>query len=53
MERLKTPMLIYLYEIMDQHTIPLEDMAAQVITAGWLLMMLSDTETAYRRHGTL
>jgi len=53
MERSDNPMLTYLHEIMTQHTVPLEDMAAQVITAGWLLIMLSDTEIAYRQYGTL
>ena len=53
MENTNTPLLTYLREVLDQHTIPIEDMAARLITAGWLLMMLSETETTYRRYGTI
>jgi len=53
MENSQTPMLDYLRKVLAEHTVPLEGMAASMITAGWLLVILNKAEATYKKHGTI
>jgi len=48
----RLPMLVYLREILDEHTLPLEDMNAGMIEAVWLIYLIRDVETVYRSNGS-
>jgi hypothetical protein len=45
------PMLKYMRKVLDEHTIPLEDMNAGLIEAVWLLLMIDKTEKVYKANG--
>jgi hypothetical protein len=47
----RLPMLVYLREVLDEHTLPLEDMNAGMIEAVWLIYMINTVETVYRSKG--
>ncbi len=47
------PILDYLREVLDEHTLPLEDYKAGIITAGWLVNMIHEVEGVYKDYGTL
>jgi len=47
-----TLMITYMMEVLDEHTIPLEDLNAGLIEAVWLLRMITKTEEVYREHGS-
>ena len=42
------PILRYLQRTLNEYSIPLEDMAASIITADWLLEMLMQVQTTYK-----
>ena len=48
----RLPMLIYLREILDEHTLPLEDTNAGLIEAVWLVHMINKVESVYRLNGS-
>jgi hypothetical protein len=48
-----TPILIHLRKVLEDHTLPLEDMNAGMIEALWLVMMLKEVEEKYRKNGTI
>jgi hypothetical protein len=43
----KRAMLSYMREVLDEHTIPLEDMGAGMIEAVWLILMINEAERVY------
>lgn len=47
------PLLHYLYKIFHEHTVPMEDMPANLVLADWILDAIVQTEAVYRRHGTI
>ena len=47
----KVPMMSYLREVLDEHTIPLEDPGTGIIEAVWLAKMLHETDAVYRQNG--
>ena len=47
------PFLSYLDEVLDEHTLPLEDVGTGLIEAVWLLKMIAKTRGAYKKHGTI
>lgn len=49
----RTPVLTYLREVLDEHTLPLEDSNAGLIEANWLLDMINLLEEGYRNNGLL
>jgi hypothetical protein len=48
-----SPILRYLREVLDEHTLPLEDLGTGLIEATWLLDMIHKVETIYRNDGLL
>jgi hypothetical protein len=46
-----TPMLKYLREVIDEHSIPLEDPNTVVIEAAWLIDMLAKVESVHKNDG--
>jgi len=46
------PMLKYMREVLDDHSIPLEDMNACMIEAVWLIHMVNKTEEVYNNNGS-
>ena len=48
----KTPMIAYMREVLDDHTLPLEDMNAGIVEAVWLIKMIHKVEEVYRKHGS-
>ena len=48
----RLPMLVYLREILDEHTLPLEDMNAGMIEAVWLIYLINQVESVYRSNGS-
>lgn len=48
----RLPMLAYLREVLDEHTLPLEDMNAGMVEATWLIYLIVDVEKVYRSNGT-
>lgn len=44
----KYPMLKYMREVLDEHTLPLEDMNAGMIEAIWLIHMINTAEKVYK-----
>lgn len=48
----RLPMLSYLREVLDEHTLPLEDMNAGMVEATWLIYMIVDVEKVYRSNGS-
>jgi len=40
-------------KVLEDHTLPLEDMNAGMIEALWLVMMLKEVEEKYRKNGTI
>ncbi len=49
----RTPILTYLREVLDEHTLPLADSNAGLIEANWLLDMIHKIEESYRQNGLL
>lgn len=47
------PLLGYLREVLDEHTLPLEGSNANLIEAHWLLDMLHAVEAGYKKNGLL
>lgn len=47
------PLLQYLREVLDEHTLPLEDTNAGLIEATWLLDLIGCVEEGYRNNGLL
>ena len=47
------PMLDYLREVLDEHTLKLEGLNAGVIQAVWLIVLIHDVEDKYRQNGLL
>lgn len=47
------PLLQHLREVLDEHTLPLEDTNAGLIEASWLLDLLGKIEEGYRSNGLL
>lgn len=50
---MSTPILEHLRKVLDDHTLPLEDMNAGLIEAKWLVMLLKEVEDKYRKNGTI
>ena len=48
----RLPMLSYLREVLDEHTLPLEDMNAGMVEATWLIYMIVNVEKVYRSNGS-
>ena len=48
-----TPILTHMRKVLEDHTLPLEDMNAGMIEALWLVMMLKEVEEKYRKNGTI
>lgn len=48
-----TPILKHMRKVLEEHTLPLEDMNAGMIEALWLVMMLKKVEDKYRQNGTI
>lgn len=48
-----TPILKHIRKVLEDHTLPLEDMNAGMIEALWLVMMLKQVEDKYRKNGTI
>ncbi len=48
-----TPILKHMRKVLEDHTLPLEDMNAGMIEALWLVMMLKKVEDKYRKNGTI
>lgn len=48
----RLPMLVYLREILDEHTLPLDDMNAGMIEAVWLVYLINQVERVYRSNGS-
>jgi len=48
-----TPILKHLYKVLEDHTLPLENMNAGMIEALWLVTMLKEVEDKYRKNGTI
>ena len=44
----QSPILKYMREVLDDHTIPLEDLGAGLVEAVWLIKMIHKVEEAYR-----
>jgi len=49
----QTPVLNYLREVLDEHTLPLENSNAGLVEAEWLLQMIHRIEEGYRANGLL
>lgn len=47
------PIIRYLREVLNEHTLPLEQPGAGMIEAVWLVDMLHVVEGVYRAHGSL
>jgi hypothetical protein len=43
-----TPMLSYIRDVLDDHTIPLEDPKSAMIEAAWLIDMLHAVEAVHK-----
>lgn len=41
-------MLKHMREVLDEHTLPLEDMSAGLVEAVWLIYMINEVEKVYR-----
>jgi hypothetical protein len=48
----RLPMLVYLREILDEHTLPLDDMNAGMIEAVWLVYLINQVERVYKSNGS-
>ncbi len=48
-----TPILIYMHKVLEEHTLPLEDMNTGMIEALWLILMIKEVEDKYRKNGTI
>lgn len=48
-----SPIISYIRELLDEHTLPLEGSEAGVIEAGWLVVLLHKLEEKYRDDGLL
>ncbi len=47
----RPPMLVYLREVLEEHTLPLEDMNAGMIEAVWLIYLINQVEGVYKSNG--
>ena len=47
------PMLGYLREVLDEHTLPLEGSNASLVEAMWLIDMIEELEAGYKSDGLL
>lgn len=47
------PLLGYLREVLDEHTLPLEGSNASLVEALWLVDMLHALEDGYKKNGLL
>lgn len=45
------PLLEYMRRVLDEHTIPLEDLGTGIVEAVWLIRMINKTEEVYRTNG--
>jgi len=45
------PLLNYLREVLDEHTLPLEDGNAGIIEAYWLIDLIKNVELGYKNNG--
>ena len=48
----KLPMLRYIREVLEDHTLPLEGTTARIIEAIWLIHMLNTMERVYKSNGS-
>jgi len=46
------PMIAYMREVLDEHTLPLADKGAGLVEATWLVDMIHKTEEHYKKNGT-
>lgn len=46
------PILKYMEEVLDEHTIPLEDLGTGMVEAVWLIKMINRTRDVYRSNGS-
>ncbi len=46
------PMIAYMREVLDEHTIPLADKGAGLIEATWLVDMIHAVEEHYKKNDT-
>ena len=46
------PMLKYMRKVLEEHSIPLEDMNACMIEAVWLIHMINEVEEVYKANGS-
>ncbi len=48
-----TPILKHMRKVLEDHTLPLQDMNAGMIDALWLILMIKEVEDKYRKNGTI
>jgi hypothetical protein len=46
-----SPMIEYMREVLDEHTLPLADKGAGLVEATWLIDMIHKTEERYKTNG--
>ena len=46
------PMIAYMRQVLDEHTLPLADKGAGIIEAVWLLNMIRKVEEHYKKNDT-
>lgn len=47
------PMISFLREVLDEHTLPLEDNNVGLIEAKWLVDLIQKVEQGYKNNGLL
>jgi hypothetical protein len=48
---MESPILEYMREVLNEHTLPLADKGAGLIEATWLVDMIHKTEERYKTNG--
>jgi hypothetical protein len=49
--RSRSPMITYMYKVLDDHSLPISGSSAVIIEACWLVDMIHSTEDNYARNG--
>ena len=44
------PMIAYIRQVLDEHTLPLDDKGTGLVEAGWLIDMVHTAEEHYRKN---
>jgi hypothetical protein len=45
---MESPLIDYMREVLDEHTLPLADKGASLVEAAWLVDMIHKTEECYK-----